>query len=219
MTTTGVTPSGDTDAVYIPYKKETIEEPHRAPTTTPTQVGADLSAVTVALSFSSGRQLTQASVVDPLAQIGSSSTFGEEVFLQMMQLNIGTPFPSPPVGVGARWRVRFHDPNEDSANVTTTYTLRSFAGGRYRLDFSSVEQPRLPALLPSLLPGNTTEIVGYTNRINGSLKGSLHQLVPLEATATRVFTQRVRDNSGGKPVFTDSSSHTVSSLETSTEPG
>ena len=98
--------------------------------------------------------------------------------------NLATPFPSEPVGVGARWTVKGTAMITGLQMTTTTrYTLKSRTGDRYELDMASdaMATPG-PAPLPNLPAGATASVTSFSMRNTGQISGDLTRHMPVKSS-------------------------------------
>jgi hypothetical protein len=95
--------------------------------------------------------------------------------------NLGVPFPSEPVGPGARWRVgRAATFSGITVNMTTTYTLRMLTADRYELDLvEGMEAPPGTAMNSS---GVEATIERFSVRSTGNVVGELTRDLPSRKT-------------------------------------
>jgi hypothetical protein len=119
---------------------------------------------------------------------------------QLQQM--GAPWPSDPVAVGATWRVDW--PLElfgaDLA-IATTYELVSFDEGEYEIRLTFDQQPAAPgpADLPGLPPGSVT-ITHYAQSGTSTLAGTLDQVIPTRnagTTRTEIDMEITAEGLGG----------------------
>ncbi|HEX2274699.1 MAG TPA: hypothetical protein VHG90_12570 [Acidimicrobiales bacterium] len=98
--------------------------------------------------------------------------------------NLTVPFPSEPVGPGARWRASSTATiNGITMNTTSTYTLRSRAGDRYELDVvQDAEAPPGPVAIPNLPAGTETSIESFAVHSTGKIAGELTKPLPVNST-------------------------------------
>lgn len=94
--------------------------------------------------------------------------------------NLAVPFPTEPVGPGARWRgTSTATINGITMNTTTRYTLRSRAGERYELDIvQDAEAPPGRVDIPNLPAGTETSIERFTVHSTGHVGGALTAHLP-----------------------------------------
>jgi hypothetical protein len=100
--------------------------------------------------------------------------------------NLSTPFPSEPVGPGARWTARSSAViNGLRMSTTTTYTLRERSGNHYALDVAQdATAPPGTADIPDLPGGTQASIESFTLRTTGRSAGELTTPWPLETTSS-----------------------------------
>jgi hypothetical protein len=98
--------------------------------------------------------------------------------------NLAAPFPSEPVGPGARWRATSSATiNGITMNTTSTYTLRSRTGDHYELDVvQEAEAPSGRVEIPNLPAGTETSIESFTVRSTGRIAGELTKPLPSNST-------------------------------------
>ena len=113
---------------------------------------------------------------------------------------ISVPFPSEPVGTGARWITHTStELNGIHTDVATTYTLRERTGDQYRVGVSYEQSaPQQDIDLPGMPPGIDTQVTGVAIAGSGETAGSLTMLFPLTSTAkaTGTVDMRVDDGQG-----------------------
>jgi hypothetical protein len=100
--------------------------------------------------------------------------------------NLAAPFPSEPVGAGARWTTKSTATiNGITMNSTNQYTLRSRTGDTYELDFTqTADAPPGPASFPNLPAGTQASITSFTVQSTGRTTGDLTRHLPLTSTAS-----------------------------------
>ncbi len=98
--------------------------------------------------------------------------------------NLSAPFPSEPVGPGARWRATSSATiNGITMNTTSTYTLRSRTGDHYELDLvQDAEAPSGRVEIPNLPAGTETSIESFTVHSTGRIAGELTKPLPSNST-------------------------------------
>lgn len=97
---------------------------------------------------------------------------------------LAAPFPSEPVGVGARWTVTSTATLAGLKMTTTTrYTLRGRTGDRYELDQTqeAVAVPG-PVLLPNLPAGAQASVTTFTIKSTGQISGDLTRHLPTKSS-------------------------------------
>jgi hypothetical protein len=94
--------------------------------------------------------------------------------------NLAAPFPTQPVGVGARWTTTSSATiNGITMNTTTHYTLSSRTGDSYELDFTqTAEAPPGPADFPGLPAGTRASVTSFTVQSSGRTAGDLTRHLP-----------------------------------------
>jgi len=97
--------------------------------------------------------------------------------------NLSAPFPTQPVGIGARWTAqRSATINGITMNTTTTFTLRGRQGDKYRLDVDQeATAPPGPVDVPGLPMGTEASVEDFTLDSNGHINGDLTQPLPDES--------------------------------------
>lgn len=100
--------------------------------------------------------------------------------------NLSAPFPSEPVGPGARWTAtRSATINGITMNMTSRYTLRSRTGTRYEVEVvQDSSAPPGAAAIPNLPGGATASITSFTVHTTGTLSGDLTKPLPTAGTTT-----------------------------------
>jgi len=98
--------------------------------------------------------------------------------------NLAAPFPTEPVGRGARWTAeRSATINGITMNTTSKYTLRSRTGDRYEVDVTQdAVAPKGPAAIPNMPAGASASIVDFSVRSSGKVSGDLTRLLPVSST-------------------------------------
>ncbi len=98
--------------------------------------------------------------------------------------NLAVPFPSEPVGAGARWRTTSTTTiNGITMNTTSTYTLRSRTGDHYELDVvQDAEAPPGPVAMANLPSGTEASIESFSVHSTGKIVGELTQPLPTTST-------------------------------------
>ncbi len=99
--------------------------------------------------------------------------------------NLSAPFPTEPVGVGARWTVTSTATITGLKMTTTThFTLRSRTGDRYELDQTqeAVGVPG-PAAFPGMPPGAEASVTKFTLKSTGQISGDLTRQMPTKSSA------------------------------------
>jgi hypothetical protein len=91
------------------------------------------------------------------------------------------PFPTEPIGTGARWRTTASaELNGLRTDLTTTYTLRERTGDRYLTDVSYEQSaPEQDAELPGLPPGVRAHVDNVAISGSGEIEGSLSLVFPV----------------------------------------
>jgi hypothetical protein len=94
------------------------------------------------------------------------------------------PFPTEPVGIGARWRTSTTaEFNGLHTDLSTTYTLRERDGDRYLTEVSYEQSaPEQDAELPGLPPSVTAHVDNVAISGSGEIDGSLSKVFPLSST-------------------------------------
>jgi hypothetical protein len=97
---------------------------------------------------------------------------------------LAMPFPTEPVGNGARWRTHTSaELNGVRTEMSTTYTLRERTGDRYRADVSYDQSaPEQDAAIPGMPPGVRAHVTGMAISGSGEIDGSLAMVLPLSST-------------------------------------
>jgi hypothetical protein len=97
---------------------------------------------------------------------------------------ITVPFPTEPVGIGARWKTRASAKlNGVRAEVTTVYTLRERTDNQYRTEVSFEQSaPHQDAVIPNLPAGYRAHVDGMTISGSGETSGSLSTIFPLNSS-------------------------------------
>ena len=98
--------------------------------------------------------------------------------------NLSAPFPTEPVGVGARWTVNSTATIAGLKMTTTTHlTLRSRTGDRYELDQTQdgVAVPG-PAAFPGMPIGAEASVTKFTLKSSGQVTGDLTRQMPTKSS-------------------------------------
>jgi hypothetical protein len=98
--------------------------------------------------------------------------------------NLSAPFPSEPVGVGAKWTVvRTATIAGFKMTTTTHYTLRSRAGDRYELDHTQ-EAVALkgPVSIPNLPAGTEASVTSFSVQSRGQISGDVTRQLPTKSS-------------------------------------
>jgi hypothetical protein len=97
---------------------------------------------------------------------------------------LAVPFPTEPVGIGARWRTHTSaELNGVHTDMVSTYTLRERTGDRYRADVSYEQSaPEQDAEIPGLPPGVRAHVTGMAISGSGEIDGNLTRVFPLTST-------------------------------------
>jgi hypothetical protein len=98
--------------------------------------------------------------------------------------SLSAPFPTEPVGVGARWTVTSTATITGLKMTTTThFTLRSRTGDRYELDQAqdAVGLPG-PAAFPGLPAGAEASVTKFTVKSTGQISGDLTRQMPIKSS-------------------------------------
>ena len=99
--------------------------------------------------------------------------------------DLSAPFPTEPVGVGARWTVTSTATITGlKMTATTHFTLRSRTGDRYELDQTqdAVGVPG-PAAFPGLPAGAEASVTKFTLKSAGQISGDLTRQLPTKSSA------------------------------------
>lgn len=118
-------------------------------------------------------KMDTSSVSDPLMR-STLDSFASQVG------NLAVPFPTEPVGPGARWKAKSTATiNGITMNTTSTYTLRARAGDHYELDVvQDANAPPGPVAIPNVPSGTETSIESFTVHSTGKIAGELTQSLP-----------------------------------------
>lgn len=103
-------------------------------------------------------------------------------------IGMAGPFPSEPVGVGARWTAMGSVTLFGITMTTTThFTLRNRSGDRYELDQTqSATAPSGPAALPNLPAGATAKVVDFSMHSTGKISGDLTRQLATRSSSNAV---------------------------------